>query len=131
MGGEGGALGGAGGAFGGAGGALGGAMPPACPGGGGIFGAEKPQLLHVSLVIGFSVPHLGHLIWGTKPQFGQTALGSFIVPHSGQGSVFFCALGGRKHISMISYLASFFYLIFFISLFTAVLLSNFSFQIID
>jgi hypothetical protein len=84
-------LGGAGGALGGIGGALGGTIPP---GAGGALGASPdapadtvyPQFEHFTLVTGFFSPHLGQSASGTNPQFGQTARGSFIVSHWGQGS---------------------------------------------
>jgi hypothetical protein len=110
-------LGGAGGAFGAAGGRGGtfGAdtppgwpggggifMPDDCPGGGGALGALKPQLAHCSLVTGFIAPHLGQAASGTNPQFRQTASGSLAAPHCGQGSVTFCAVGGRKHMALFS-----------------------------
>lgn len=86
-----GGAGGAGGALGGAGGALGGVIPlgapggggaPApdeeTPGGGGALGSSAPHSLHTSASSGLTAPHLGHLF------------------------SLFCAVGGRKHICLIS-----------------------------
>jgi len=96
-------FGGAGGALGGVGGAFGGTILPGCPGGGGLLGGLQPQPVHFSLVIRLIFPHFGQAISGTNPQLGQTAAGSLSVPHCGQGSTTnFFAVGGRKHISLIS-----------------------------